>query len=164
MELMGKFDLDQAVGDIQAAIDAVRAKLGAVGYCAGGRLAFRTAARTGIDATVAYYGFGIDQDLGEKDSIARPVMMHFGEDDQFIDAAARGKIHGDLDALPHVTIQEYQGVGHGFATEFGQWRSGEAATLADERTAKFFAQNLGYRPPSSGAGRDRAGPLPEIQS
>jgi carboxymethylenebutenolidase len=149
MELMGKFDLDQAVGDIRAAIDAVRAKLGAggkigaVGYCAGGRLAFRTAARTGVDAAVAYYGFGIDQDLGEKGSVSKPLMLHFGEDDQFIDAAARGKIHEELDALPQVTIHEYQGVGHGFATEFGRRRSGEAATLADERTAKFFAQNLG---------------------
>ena len=149
MDLMGKFDLDQAVGDIRAAIDSVRAmlgaggKVGAVGYCAGGRLAFRTAARTSVDATVAYYGFGIDQDLGEKASVSKPLMLHFGEDDQFIDTAARRKIHQQLDTLPQVTIHEYSGVGHGFATEFGARRSEDAAALADERTAEFFAWNLG---------------------
>ena len=148
MELMGKLDMDRAVGDIGATIGDARARLGnggkvgAVGYCAGGRLAFRTATRTDVDATVGYYGFGIDQDLDERETIKRPLMLHFGKNDQFIDAAAISRIHAELDPLPQVTVHDYEGVGHGFATEFGQRRAEAAATLADERTAKFFAQTL----------------------
>jgi len=147
-ELMNKFDQDQGVRDIQAAMKAAREKLGgngkvgAVGYCLGGRLAFMTAARTDVDATVGYYGVGIDQLLGEKDTIARPLMLHIGKNDHLVDPAAQARMHGALDGLSHVTLHDYEGVDHGFATEFGQRRSEAAAVLADERTAKFFAQNL----------------------
>lgn len=147
--LMGSFDQDRGVGDIEATIRAARtrlgagAKVGAVGYCLGGRLAFMMAARTDIDASVGYYGVGIDGLLGEKHAIAHPVLLHVPQDDHFVDAAAQARMHEGLDDHPKVTLYDYPGLDHGFATEFGQRRDAAGATLADERTAAFFAANLG---------------------
>ena len=149
LELMGQFDQDKGVADIEATIRAARAelgdssKVGVVGYCLGGRLAFMTAARTDVDASVGYYGVGIDSLLGEKHAIAHPVLLHVPEEDHFVDKAAQAAMHAGLDDHPKVTIYDYAGEDHGFATEFGERRSDAAAKLADERTAKFFAENLG---------------------
>ena len=149
LELMGQFDQDKGVADIEATIRAARAelgdssKVGVVGYCLGGRLAFMTAARTDVDASAGYYGVGIDGLLGEKHAIAHPVLLHVPEEDHFVDKAAQAAMHAGLDDHPKVTIYDYAGEDHGFATEFGERRSDTAAKLADERTAKFFAENLG---------------------
>ena len=149
LDLMGQFDQDKGVADIEATIRAARAelgdsgKVGVVGYCLGGRLAFMTAARTDVDASVGYYGVGIDGLLGEKHAIAHPVLLHVPEEDHFVDKDAQAAMHAGLDDHPKVTIYDYAGEDHGFATEFGERRSDAAAKLADERTAKFFAENLG---------------------
>jgi carboxymethylenebutenolidase len=149
LELMGKFDQDKGIADIEATIRAARselgdgAKVGAVGYCLGGRLAFMTAARTDIDASVGYYGVGIDGLLGEKHAIAHPVLLHVPEEDHFVDKDAQAAMHAGLNDHPKVTIYDYAGEDHGFATEFGERRSDASAKLADERTAKFFAEHLG---------------------
>ncbi len=149
LELMGQFDQDKGIADIEASIRAARselgddAKVGVVGYCLGGRLAFMTAARTDVDASVGYYGVGIDGLLGEKHAIAHPVLLHVPEEDHFVDKAAQAAMHAGLDDHPKVTIYDYAGEDHGFATEFGERRSDASAKLADERTAKFFAENLG---------------------
>jgi carboxymethylenebutenolidase len=148
LSLMGQFDQDRGVADIEAAIRFARdaaggRKVGAVGYCLGGRLAYMTAARTDVDASVGYYAVGIDGLLGEKHAIAHPLMLHIAGDDGFVDAATQAAMHDGLDDHPKVTLHDYPGEGHGFATEFGARRSDAAARLADERTAAFFAQHLG---------------------
>ena len=149
LELMCQFDQDKGIADIEASIRAARselgdgAKVGVVGYCLGGRLAFMTAARTDVDASVGYYGVGIDGLLGEKHAIAHPVLLHVPEEDHFVDKDAQAAMHAGLDDHPKVTIYDYAGEDHGFATEFGERRSDASAKLADERTAKFFAENLG---------------------
>jgi carboxymethylenebutenolidase len=149
LELMGQFDQDKGIADIEASIRAARTelgengKVGVVGYCLGGRLAFMTAARTDVDASVGYYGVGIDGLLGEKHAIANPVLLHVPVEDHFVDKDAQAAMHAGLDDHSKVTIYDYPGEDHGFATEFGERRSDAAAKLADERTAKFFAENLG---------------------
>ena len=145
--LMGQFDQDTGIRDIEATIRAARAevgggKVGAVGYCLGGRLAYMTAARTDVDASVGYYAVGIDGLLGEKHAIAHPLMLHIAGEDGFVDKATQAKMHEGLDDHPRVTLYDYPGEDHGFATEFGKRRSDAAARLADERTAAFFAENL----------------------
>ena len=145
---MGKFNQDAGVRDIEATIRAARARLGgdgkvgAVGYCLGGRLAFMTATRTDVNASVCYYGVGIDGLLGEKHAIAHPVLLHIPEEDHFVDKAAQQRMHEGLDDHPKVTLCDYPGVDHGFATEFGKRRSDASAKLADERTTAFFAETL----------------------
>ena len=149
LELMNRFDQDQGIRDIEASIRAARAKLpeggkvGAVGYCLGGRLAFMTAARTDIDASVGYYAVGVDGLLHEKHAIAHPLMLHIAGADHFVGPEAQRAMHEGLDDHPKVTLHDYPGEDHGFAAEMGNRRSEEAAKLADNRTESFFATHLG---------------------
>ena len=146
--LMGRFDQDRGVADIEATIRHARAalgcaKVGAVGYCLGGRLAFMVAARTDADASVGYYAVGIDNLLREKHAIAHPLMLHLAGADHFVPPPVQRAMHEGLDDHPKVTLHDYPGEDHGFATETGQRRSEAAAELADSRTAAFFADYLG---------------------
>ncbi|MFG6282727.1 dienelactone hydrolase family protein [Sphingomonas sp. S6] len=156
LSLMGEFDQDAGIRDIEATIrtarsmlndvhqgDGLTSKVGVVGYCLGGRLAFMTAARTDVDASVGYYGVGIDGLLGEAHAIAHPVLLHIPQEDHFVDKDAQARMHAGLDDHAKVTLFDYPGEDHGFATEFGQRRSDESAQLADQRTASFFAAHLG---------------------
>ncbi|MEO1969047.1 MAG: dienelactone hydrolase family protein [Sphingomonadaceae bacterium] len=147
-DLMGKFDQDSGIRDIEATIRWARnstggKKVGAVGYCLGGRLAYMTAARTDSDATVGYYAVGVDGLLGEKHAISNPLMLHIPTEDGFVDKATQKKMHEGLDDHPKVTLYDYEGMDHGFATEFGKRRNEACAEQADERTGTFFAEHLG---------------------
>ena len=147
LDLMGKFDQDLGIRDIEATIHHIRreegiAKVGCVGYCLGGRLAYMTAARTDVNASVGYYGVGIDGLLGEKHAIAHPLLLHVPTEDGFVDKATQKAMHEGLDDHPRVTLYDYEGLDHGFATEFGKRRSEDAANLADSRTSDFFAEHL----------------------
>ncbi|PKP95990.1 MAG: carboxymethylenebutenolidase [Alphaproteobacteria bacterium HGW-Alphaproteobacteria-13] len=142
----GQYDADDGVKDIEAAIRWLRTqgaeKVGAVGFCLGGRLAYMTAARTDIDASVGYYGVMIDQMLNESHAIAHPLMLHIPTADHFVDAEAQAKIHAGLDGHPKVTLHDYPGLDHGFAATSGNRRDEAGATLADQRTRDFFAAHL----------------------
>ncbi|HYD13443.1 MAG TPA: dienelactone hydrolase family protein [Allosphingosinicella sp.] len=149
LALMQKLDQDRAIADIEACIRAARSRLpegarvGAVGYCLGGRLAFMTAARTDVDASVGYYGVMLEALLGEKHAIARPLMLHIAGADHFVTPDKQALIHEGLDDHPRVTLYDYPGEDHGFATEAGDRRSEAAAQLADSRTEAFFAEHVG---------------------
>lgn len=147
--LMGRFDQDQGVRDIEATIRSARqrlgdtGKVGCVGYCLGGRLSFMTSARTDIDASVGYYGVGIDGLLREKHAISRPLMLHIPTADGFVGPEVQQAMHDGLDDHPKVTLYDYEGLDHGFAAEMGNRRNDAAARLADGRTEAFFAEHLG---------------------
>jgi len=147
--LMQKLNQDKAIADIEACIRAARSRLpeggrvGAVGYCLGGRLAFMTAARTDVDASVGYYGVGLEGLMGEKHAIARPLLLHIAGDDHFVTPDKQALIHEGLDDHPKVSLHDYPGEDHGFATESGLRRSEQAARLADSRTEAFFAEHVG---------------------
>jgi carboxymethylenebutenolidase len=149
LELMGRFDQNQGIQDIEATIRAARARLGeggkvgCVGYCLGGRLAYMTAARTDVDASVGYYAVGLDSILHEKNAIARPLLLHIAGADGFVPPEVQAQMHAELDSHQRVTLFDYPGEDHGFAAEMGKRRSEEAAQLADSRTAAFFAEHLG---------------------
>ncbi|MFL9840223.1 dienelactone hydrolase family protein [Sphingomonas sp. ST-64] len=147
LDWMNKFDQDKGVADIEATIRVAReasgGKVGVTGYCLGGRLAYMTAARTDSDATVGYYAVGVDGLLGEKHAIAHPLMLHIAGDDGFVPAETQRAMHEGLDDHPKVTLHDYPGEDHGFATEMGKRRSEAAAQLADSRTEAFFAEHIG---------------------
>jgi carboxymethylenebutenolidase len=143
---------DTAVRDIEAAIHAIHrgemgvppvAKVGCVGYCLGGRLAYMAAARTDISASVGYYGVMIDQMLNESHAIANPLMLHIPTADHFVGPEAQAAIHKQLDNHPKVVLHDYEGLDHGFAAEMGDRRDDAGAELADSRTMKFFEEHLG---------------------
>ncbi|HWV11791.1 MAG TPA: dienelactone hydrolase family protein [Sphingobium sp.] len=145
---MQKLDQDRAICDIEAAIKFARAKIGSngkvgvVGYCLGGRLTFMAACRTDGDAFVGYYGVGIDNLLGEQHAIGKPVMLHIPTADGFVPADVQKKMHEGLKDNRHVILHDYEGLDHGFAAETGDRRVEEAAQLADQRSADFFATHL----------------------
>lgn len=148
----GQYDPNEGVVDLEATLKAIRAgigghpgvsKVGAVGYCLGGRLAYMMAARTDVDASVGYYGVMIDQMLEEAKAIANPLMLHIPTADGFVGPEAQAAMHKGLDAHPKVTLHDYEGLDHGFAAEMGNRRDEGGAQLADGRTAAFFAEWLG---------------------
>jgi carboxymethylenebutenolidase len=117
-------------------------KVGVVGFCWGGAIAYLAATRTDADASVGYYGRLIAEHLNEAHAIARPLMLHFGEEDPSIPADVRAKIGDALASNPRVTIHEHAGAGHGFAAASGKRRNENAAQHADAQTEAFFQQHL----------------------
>jgi carboxymethylenebutenolidase len=145
---MMKHDFDLGIRDVEAVIHWIRreagvAKVGLVGFCMGGRIAYMTATRTDADASVGYYGVGIDQMLNESHAIAKALLLHVPTADGFVSPEAQKAMHEGLDSNPHVTLYDYQGLDHGFAAEHGKRRNEEGARLADKRTEEFFAQHVG---------------------
>lgn len=145
---MMKHDFDLGIQDIEAVIHWIRReqgvpKVGLVGFCMGGKIAYMTATRTDADASVGYYGVGIDQMLNESHAIAKALMLHVPTADGFVTPEAQKAIHDGLDGNPHVTIHDYPGLDHGFADTFGARRNEEGAQLADKRTEEFFAKHVG---------------------
>ena len=145
---MQKLNQDLAIYDIESAIKFARAelggtgKVGVVGYCLGGRLTFMAACRTDGDAFVGYYGVGIDNLLGEQHAIGKPVLLHIPTADGFVPPEVQKTMHDGLKDNRHVTLHDYEGLDHGFAAEMGARRVEDAAQLADQRTADFFATHL----------------------
>ena len=144
---MQNHDFLAGIQDVEAVIHWIRRvehveKVGFVGFCMAGKVAYETAARTDIDASVGYYGVMIDQMLNEKHAIANPLMLHIPTADGFVGPAAQKAMHDGLDDHPRVTLHDYEGLDHGFAAEFGSRRNEAGAKLADQRTQDFFAANL----------------------
>ncbi|RDV03041.1 dienelactone hydrolase family protein [Sphingorhabdus pulchriflava] len=148
----GQYEPNDGVKDIEAAIHAIRrgelgapavGKVGCVGYCLGGRLAYMAAARTDISASVGYYGVMIDAMLNESHAIANPLMLHIPTADHFVGPEAQAAIHAGLDGHPKVILHDYVGLDHGFAAEMGNRRDEAGANLADSRTVAFFTDHLG---------------------
>ena len=143
-----KHDFDLGTQDVEAVIRWIRGqrgvpKVGLVGFCMGGFVAYLAATRTDVDAAVGYYGVGIDERLNESHAIAKALLLHIPTADGFVTPLAQEQVHEALDGNAHVTIYDYDGLDHGFAAETGVRRNEAAAQLADERTAAFFAQHVG---------------------
>jgi carboxymethylenebutenolidase len=149
-------DEAKAVEDAAAALEFLRAhpacdgRVGAVGYCLGGKLAYLLAARFSPDCAVGYYGVGIDAALDEATNIRSPLMLHVAGRDKFCPPEAQAKIHAALDPHPSVTLHDYPERDHAFARTGGEHYDARAAELANLRTVEFFARHLfGAAPPDA---------------
>jgi carboxymethylenebutenolidase len=147
-ELFNAFDVEAGVGDIQATIAHIRGdagsngKVGAVGFCLGGLLAFLTATRTDADAAVSYYGVGIENRVAEAEKLTHPLLMHIAEEDQFVPKTAQGVILQALKDHPLIEIHTYPGCDHAFARQGGGHYDEAATKLAGGRTLTFFQRTL----------------------
>ena len=145
---MKGFNEAKGIDDLRTALEQLRqhpscsGKVGSVGYCLGGRLAYLLATRTAVDCSVGYYGVAIDNVLNEAAAITKPVMLHIAEEDEYVNKDAQAKVKQSLGRNAMVTMHSYPGVGHAFARVGGKHWSAEAARLANERTAAFFAKHL----------------------
>ena len=147
-DLMGRFDQAKGVLDIEVTIAHLRktagctGKVGAVGYCLGGLLAFLSATRTDGDAFVGYYGVNIQEKLSEANNIKKPLMLHIAAKDQFVPPEAQKKIVDGLKGNGLVTIHVYPEMDHAFARPGGAHYDRANAELANGRTSTFFRQHL----------------------
>lgn len=147
-DLMKRFDIATGVADIQTAITALRkfpgvsGKVGTVGYCLGGLLAYLTATRTDSDATVGYYGINIQNFLGEASTIQKPLMLHVAGKDEFHPPEAQAVVAEGLGGNAHVTLHSYPEMNHAFARPGGAHYDAANAELANTRSITFFRQNL----------------------
>ena len=147
-ELYNAFDVEAGVGDIASTIAHVRndsgcsGKVGAVGFCLGGLLAYLTATRTDADAAVSYYGVGIERYTAEADRLSAPLLLHIAEEDQFVPKDAQALILSALKNHPQVQAYQYPGRDHAFARTGGDHYNAEAAALAWDRTLAVFKNAL----------------------
>lgn len=143
------FDEAKGVDDLKAALAVLRGheactgKVGTVGYCLGGKLAYLMATRSDADCNVGYYGVGIQDALDERGHVTRPLMLHMAGLDQFVPAEAQEKIVEAVAANDMITVYRYPDQDHAFARIGGAHYDQAAANLADGRTAEFFASQLG---------------------
>ncbi|MFA5119961.1 dienelactone hydrolase family protein [Zavarzinia sp.] len=146
--LFSAFDREAGIADIEATravaatLPGTTGKVGAVGYCLGGHMAYRTACETAVDAAVGYYGVGINEVLGKAAGLRKPLMLHIAGKDGFVPPEAQAKIREGLGANPLVTLHTYAEQDHAFARIGGAHYDKAAADLANGRTLAFFATHL----------------------
>jgi carboxymethylenebutenolidase len=144
------FDEAKGMQDMQTAITALRAraevgqnKVGVLGFCLGGKLAYLAACRTDADVAVGYYGVGIDMALPEADKIKKPLLLHIAELDKFCPPEARERVVESLQGHPAVSLYIYAGVEHAFARLGGEHFERPAALMAHERSIAALKSAMG---------------------
>lgn len=146
--LFNGFDVEAGVRDLLSTLAHVRAipgctgKVGAIGYCLGGKMAFLMASRSDVDATVGYYGVGLENLLDEVLDVRMPLLLHMAALDKFVPETTRAKILKSTSKNPVITAHTYEGADHAFARPNGQTYNEAAAKLAETRTLAFFEENL----------------------
>jgi carboxymethylenebutenolidase len=139
MALLQKFNIETAVDDIAAAVEWLRGfgvKVGVVGYCLGGTLAWLSATRLPIDAAVGYYGGQIAKYVGERPKV--PIILHFGEQDQHIPQSEIDVIAKNHHEVPIYTYP----AGHAFNRDHSAGYDASSAARARERTLEFLREHL----------------------
>lgn len=155
---MKGMDENKAIEDAAATMEFLRGhaactgRVGGVGFCLGGRLAYLLACRHRPDACVGYYGVGLEKILGEAVGIRTPLMLHIAGRDSSCPPAAQAAIHKALDANPQVTIHDYAEQDHAFSRVGGKHFDARAAELADLRSLELFARSLAGVPAGAGGG------------
>lgn len=148
LKLYMALDLDQAVKDLCLAIGQVRAmptctgKVGMLGYCLGGLLAYLVSVRGGgLAAAVEFHGSRTEEFLGEVDKLNNPFQIHLGTQDEFIPPAAQQAIIAALQPKG-AEVYVYDGCFHAFTRHGGAHYDSAAAQLANGRMDAFFTKYL----------------------
>ncbi len=139
-EIRAKVSAEMALKDVQAAVKlaANTGKVGIVGYCWGGLIAWLASANVpGLACAVPYYGGGMPDHIAITPRC--PVMAHFGERDQHIPLEGVKKLAA---AHPQHTVHIYA-ADHGFNCDQRGSYDAAAAKLARSRTLEFFRRHVG---------------------
>lgn len=138
-ELAGALGFDRAIAIVGAATELLRGeghRVGVVGFCWGGSVAYLVNTRLGLPA-VSYYGARTVPFLDE--ALRAPMLFHFGERDASIpaaDIALHRSKHADAESFV------YPG-GHAFNRDVDpNHYDADSARLAHQRTMAFFEQAL----------------------
>ena len=148
-DFLQRFDLDKGMDDITAAVRTLRTrpevagKVGALGFCLGGRLAYLAAARSGVDCAVGYYGVTIEKYLGEAPRIKVPMVLHFASEDKYAPPEAVEQIKNAFKGRNEIEIYVYPGVDHAFARTGGMHYDRPASMMAHSRSIALFRKVMG---------------------
>ncbi|MCA9804987.1 MAG: dienelactone hydrolase family protein [Cyanobacteria bacterium HKST-UBA02] len=148
MDYYERFDETKGMSDLKHAADALRnhkactGRIGAMGFCLGGKLAFRLAGATNLNVAISYYGGGIENHVSESDKIKCKILLHFGETDSHIPMSTVDKLKEAFQAKPNFAIEVYPGVGHGFNCDARSSYDSKAAELAWGRSIELLAREL----------------------
>jgi len=105
-------------------------------------MTFLVASRSSVDAAVEYYGGRTEEFLDEAQNIRSPLLIHLGEEDEFIGHDAQAQIKASVSHCPTVTVHSYAGCSHAFARHTGTRYDAKAARCANDRTLEFFETHL----------------------
>ena len=148
LRLYQAYDRDAGARDVKDTIEVAAklpdctGKVAVLGYCLGALMTFLTVVRYRADAAVAYHGGDTEKYLGEVDGLNTPLLMHLGEEDEFISKAAQAEIKAALAKKPNTIVYSYPGQSHAFSRHGGAHYNAEAAALAHERTYAFLNRQL----------------------
>jgi carboxymethylenebutenolidase len=148
LRLYQAYNRDVGAADVKDTVDAVTklpectGKVAVLGYCLGALMTFLTAVRYDVAAAVAYHGGDTERYLGEVDSLHAPLLMHLGEEDEFISKPAQAAIKAALAGKPNAMVYSYPGQRHAFSRHNGAHYNAAAAALANGRTSEFLLAQL----------------------
>jgi carboxymethylenebutenolidase len=152
-----QLDFDLVPADLTAtmahalAMPECNGRIGGVGFCLGGTLAYLFAATArvdgrGPDAAVSYYGSGVNAMLDLAPRVGCPVLFHYGAQDPYIPAEQIDEVERALAGRPDVALHRYD-AGHAFSNwDAPSMYDEPAARIAWERTLQFLDTHL--RPPN----------------
>ncbi|TQM67149.1 carboxymethylenebutenolidase [Actinomadura hallensis] len=148
MSMVSRFDWEKGVEDAAAALAALKGlpgvgKVGVLGFCFGGTLAYLLAARAEADSVVSFYGSGVPGALGEIDAIRAPVQFHFGGDDPYIPREDVAKVECAVAGRDGMEIHVQEDGGHAFHNRKApMFYQPEPAERAWRLTVDFLARTL----------------------
>jgi carboxymethylenebutenolidase len=148
LALYQSFDLDAGVRDVESTVFAAcellgrKHQVGVLGFCLGGLLTFLAAARTRVDAAVAFHGARTEDFLAETADIHGPLQMHLAAEDEFMPTDAQERIVSALASNPRFEVFSYSGCRHAFSRHGGAHFDADAANLSRARTLDFFNRHL----------------------
>ena len=148
-ELFNKFDQAKGIEDLKATVAAARklsganGKVGTMGYCLGGRLAFMMAEQSDADVNISYYGVGLDNLLGDLSKVSKPLIVHIADQDEFFPPEGRAKVVEAAKGSKLVHSYVYPNADHAFARVNGVHWDGRSAAIANGRSAEALVAALG---------------------
>jgi carboxymethylenebutenolidase len=147
--LMNGFNQDKGVEDLIATVAAARTlpggngRVGTMGYCLGGRLAFMMAERSDADVNISYYGIGLDGLLHDLPRVTRKLVVHIADQDEFFPAEGRAKVAAATKGHANIDTYVYPNANHAFARVGGVHWDARSATIANGRSTEALVAVLG---------------------
>lgn len=147
-QLWAALDVEQFAIDVGDMVATLRArsdctgKIGILGFCIGGTVAYLASAKHPINAAVSYYGIKIDEHLDRADHLQCPILFHFAGSDAHIPLETVTPIVKRASESPKMTVQIYEGAGHGFNRKgYSQYHE-SSAKLARARTLAHLRASM----------------------
>jgi carboxymethylenebutenolidase len=149
LAVVAEFDAELGVADAVATLAHLRSlpevtgKVGALGFCLGGALAYGLAAVSDPDAVVSFYGSTVPDQLDRLDRITCPLQFHFGGQDPYIPREAVARVEAAVAGRPTVEIHVQEQAGHAFHNHAApMFHHPEAAATAWRLATAFLTTHL----------------------